>query len=167
MENGSRRKHMAKLSFCQSQQHEQKKTYMKKHRHQAAAWFIFPPSSQFQEFYEWKMSGDRFSKATMACVSWAYHAVLVSSCRLDRRCGCATGGGTGTRQPPASTLHHAVWLLTDSLTQPEGAKLKSLQSRDSNDEKKCVGWWAVLKRQYFRLMIQGSKAWKIHEWSNS
>lgn len=60
-----------------------KKTYMKKHRHQAAAWFIFPPSSQFQEFYEWKMSGDSFSKATMACVSWAYHAVLVSSCCLE------------------------------------------------------------------------------------
>lgn len=78
-------------SVCQSQQHE-KKTCVTKHRHQAAAWFIFPPSSQFQEFYEWKMSGDRFSKAVMACVSWAYHAVLVSSCRLERQCGAPPEG---------------------------------------------------------------------------
>lgn len=112
MENGSRRKHMAKPSFCQSQQHEKKETYMKKHRHQAA-WFIFPPSSQFQEFYEWKMSGDRFSKAAMACVSWAYHAVLVSSCCLDLRAS-------------TSTLHHAVWLLTDNLIH--------------TDRRQCQAW---------------------------
>lgn len=107
-----------------------KKTYMKKDRHQAAAWFIFPPSSQFQEFYEWKMSGDRFSKAAMASVSWAYHAVLVSSCCLEQWCGAPPEG----RDPctPTSTLHHAVWLFTGKpihTSVPECAKLKSWQQQ--------------------------------------
>lgn len=82
---------------------KKKKTYMKKHRHQAAAWFIFPPSSQFQEFYEWKMSDDMFSKATMACVSWAYHAVLVSSCWSNNMCH------TGGDRTPTSNLW--TWLI--------------------------------------------------------
>lgn len=34
-----------------------KKTWVKKHRPQAAAWLRAPPASQFWKFYEWKMSG--------------------------------------------------------------------------------------------------------------
>lgn len=87
-------------SVCQSQQHE-KKNLCNKTQTPGCSLINFPPSSQFQEFYEWKMSGDRFSKAVMACVSWAYHAVLVSSCRLERH----RRDGT-----PTFTSHYAVWL---------------------------------------------------------
>lgn len=41
-------------------------TYVKKHTQWPAASLIFPLSLQFQEFYEWKMSGDWFSKATVS-----------------------------------------------------------------------------------------------------
>lgn len=53
----------AKPSVCQSQQLCKQKR-LKEARLAAAVWFM-PPLHPFQEFYEWKMSGDRFSKATM------------------------------------------------------------------------------------------------------
>lgn len=83
--------------------------YMKKHRQRPAAWFIFPLSLQFQEFYEWKMSGDLLSKATMACVSWAYHAVLVGSWRRDAAEGRRRDGTSAAFSSRPGGLVSVTW----------------------------------------------------------
>ena len=134
LENGSRRKHMAKASFCQSQQHEKKHIWKNTDtRLQPDLFSLLHLNSR--NFMNGKCQGIAFPKPLwpasheLTMLFWWVHAVW--SHRRD-----------GT---PTATLHHAVWLLTDNLIHSSLTVWGwNIRNQDSNN-KRSVDWSPVFE----------------------
>lgn len=88
-----------------------------------------------RNFMNGKCLGDRFSKAAMACVSWVYHVVLVSSCCLEQQSGAPPEEldpcTPSPPNPPTPPLHRAALLLTGKRIHTTSCNLRDVDIKAS------------------------------------